>query len=83
MKMYVLEHSKEENVISVKKANKAFQNLNFKEEVTFYNDNYYFCKNRKPLIEKAREIREKWILELEQSALDLERRLEELKEMKI
>jgi hypothetical protein len=63
--MYTLYFQKSEKVIQVSKARKALQNLNFMEEVTRYNDCYFICTNRKPLVEKAKEIKQDWILELE------------------
>jgi hypothetical protein len=62
--MYTLYYSRKEKTIKVTKARKALQNLNFTEEVTRYNDCYFICSNRKPLIEKAKDIQTAWLLEL-------------------
>jgi hypothetical protein len=62
--MYTLYYSRKEKTIKVTKARKALQNLNFTEEVTRYNDCYFICSNRKPLIEKAKDIQNEWLLEL-------------------
>ncbi|MFK4167216.1 hypothetical protein ACI2LM_13300 [Paenibacillus lautus] len=64
--MYTLYHSRKEKVIQVKKARKALQDLEYTEEVTRYNDCYYICLKRDPLMQKGREIKEQWIAELEE-----------------
>jgi hypothetical protein len=64
--MYTLYFSRLEQTIKVTKALKAFQNLNFTDEVTKYNSCYYICSNRNLLIEEAKEIKQIWISELEQ-----------------
>lgn len=74
--MYTLFHDKKGKVIEVKKSRKALQYLDFTEEVKVFNDCYYFCSKRKPLIEKAREIKREWVLELESE-------LNSVKEIKI
>jgi hypothetical protein len=63
--VYTLYFSRSQKTIKVSKAKKAFQNHIFTEEVTRYNDCYYFCASRKPLVEKAQEIHREWISELE------------------
>jgi hypothetical protein len=63
--MYTLYFNRSEKIIKVSKATKALQNLSFTEEVTQYNYCFFICSNRKPLVEKAREIKREWILELE------------------
>lgn len=63
--MYTLYFNRSEKAIKVSKAKKALQNLNFTEEVSKYNNCYFICSNRNPLVEKAREIKKEWILELE------------------
>lgn len=75
-KMYTLYYQRSEKVIQVLKAKKVFQTLNFTEEVTSYNDCYFICSKRKPLIEKAKEIKQGWVLELEEE-------LNSIKEIKI
>ena len=64
--MYTLYHSRKEKVLQVKKAKRALRNLEFTEEVTEHNDCYYICLKRAPLVAKAREIRQKWISDLEE-----------------
>jgi len=63
--MYTLYHRKSERIIEVKKAKKIFQNLEFTEDVKEFNDCYYICSKRKPLVEKANKIKQEWITELE------------------
>ena len=64
--MYTLYVKKEKMIIEVKKASKAMSNCTYTNEVVKYNDCYYLCSNRKPLIEKAKEIKESWISELKE-----------------
>lgn len=73
--MYTLYHKRSESVIKVSKAKKIFQTLSFTEEVDRYNDCYFICTKRKPLVEKAEEIKQRWISELEME-------LESIKEIK-
>jgi hypothetical protein len=70
--MYILYFKRSEKTIKVSKARKTFQHLNFTEEVVRYNDCYYMCANRKPLVEKAQEIKREWILELEDELNSIE-----------
>lgn len=63
--MYTLYVRKEKMIIEVKKASKAMSNCTYTNEVVRYNDCYWVCLNRKPLMEKAKEIKESWISELE------------------
>jgi hypothetical protein len=65
-KMYTLYYKRFEKAIVVSKAKKVFQTCNFTEEVTRYNDCYFLCSKRKPLIDKANEIKQGWISELEE-----------------
>ena len=74
--MYTLYHSKKMREIKVSKASKSLQNLSYKEEITYYNDCYFICLTRKPLVEKAKEIKQRWI-----DALETE--LEEIKQIKL
>lgn len=67
--MYILYHDKKSGKIEVKKPKKILENLNYTEEVTHYNDWHFICLNREPLVEKAREMQQTWIVELE-SALN-------------
>lgn len=64
--MYTLYVEKEKMIIEVKKTSKAMSNCTYTNEVVKYNDCYYLCLKRKPLIEKATEIKESWIRELEE-----------------
>jgi hypothetical protein len=64
--MYTLYFDRSEKTIKVSKARKAFQHLKFKKEITRYNEWHFICANRKPLIEKAKEIQQNWISELEE-----------------
>ncbi|MCA1026986.1 hypothetical protein LCM23_12870 [Cytobacillus kochii] len=73
--MYTLYHDKRTSVIEVKKARKALQSWNYRKEVTKHNDCYFICLTRKPLVEKADEIKLSWILELEE-ALNKVRQIE-------
>lgn len=74
--MYTLYFKREDRDIQVRKAKKALQNWNYTEEVTRYNDCYYICSTRNPLVEKAEEIRKEWIAELEEN-------LRKVKELKV
>jgi hypothetical protein len=62
--MYTLYFSKSEKALKVSKPRKPLQTLNYTEEVTQYNSCFFICSKRKPLIEKAKEIQNEWILEL-------------------
>ena len=64
--MYTLYHDKSKKEIKVSKAKKVFQNLNYTDDVTRYNNCYYICKTKKPLVEKAEEMKRNWIDELEE-----------------
>lgn len=74
--MYTLYVERSKKDIKVSKAHKPFQKLNFTEEIIKYNDCYFLCTNRKTLVEKAKEIQRKWILELEEE-------INSIKEIKI
>jgi hypothetical protein len=67
--MYILYFNKSERKIKVSKAHKSLLNLNYTEKVTQYNDCYFYCSERKPLKEKAKEIKQNWIDELEEGLL--------------
>lgn len=67
--MYTLYHNKEDCVIKLEKAKKIMQNIgNFTEDVTCYNNNYYFCLLRSPLKQKATEMKQEWLKEAEDRA---------------
>lgn len=74
--MYTLYHNKSERIIEVKKATKGMSNCTYTDEVTYYNGCYFICLKRKPLMEKAEEIKQSWIKETEEI-------LKKLKEIKI
>lgn len=74
--MYTLYHNKKSRILEVKKPCVAMQNNTFPDDIAYYNDNYYLCKNRKPLVEKAKEIKQSWIDEVEAE-------LEKIKAIKI
>ena len=66
--MYTLYHDKDNSIIKITKATKAMQNLvgrDYTDEVTFYNNNYFLCLLRKPLKEKAIEMKQEWLEEAE------------------
>ncbi|MBD8836205.1 hypothetical protein IFU39_00030 [Paenibacillus sp. CFBP 13594] len=73
--MYQLYHDKEKSIIEVKGLKKVFQNanLNITDEPYRYNQYYYFCKNRKALVEMGRGIKEEWLKELKASLEAIER----------
>ncbi len=66
-KLYTLYHDKSNYSLKVEKAKAIFARspLLFSDEVTVYNHNYYFCKNRKPLAQKAEGIKADWVASLE------------------
>lgn len=69
--MYSLYYDKEKGIIKVKKTSKILQNVEHKEEVTYYNSCYYLCLYRKPLVELARQMRDEWVEEYEGKINDL------------
>jgi hypothetical protein len=69
--MYTLYHNKRESIIEVKKATKGMSHCTYTDDVAYYNDCYYLCTKRKPLVEKANEIKQSWIDELEQKLADV------------
>lgn len=74
--MYTLYVNRKENKIEINKARNIFQHLNYTDEVTRYNDSYYICSKRKSLKDKAKEVHQEWISELEE-------KLKLVKEIKI
>ncbi|KGR88711.1 hypothetical protein [Lysinibacillus odysseyi] len=64
--MYLLYIKKKENKIKVSKAHKAMQNIAYTDEVIQYNDCYFICNKREPLVEKAKVIKAQWIFEKEE-----------------
>lgn len=65
--MYTLYISQDEQIIKVAKAHKSLQSLAYTEDVVRYNDCYFLCKERKPLVAQARIIQQQWIAELEEA----------------
>ncbi|MFE4571320.1 hypothetical protein [Paenibacillus chitinolyticus] len=65
--MYNLYISKTERKIEIKPLRKVFQNYrdSITDEVTKYNEVYYFCAKRKPLVDFAEQTKQGWIDELE------------------
>jgi hypothetical protein len=61
--MLYFERSKK--VLQITKAKKIFHDLNFTEEVSQYNDCYLYCADRKVLVTKAKDIKQRWISEVE------------------
>ena len=70
--MYTLYHKKDEGIIEVKKAHIGMRDCNYTDDVTCHNDCYYICLKRKPLIEKAKEIKKSWLDELEEKMRKIE-----------
>lgn len=73
--MYTLYFNKPKMIIEVKKASKGMNHCTYTNEAVQYNDCYWVCLNRKPLVEKAEEIKEAWTKELEE-------RIEKVKSIK-
>lgn len=71
--MYTLYVNKMDNKIVVSKASKAMQNAgSYTNEVRQYNLNYLICLDKKPLVEKAKEIKDEWIAEFKSKLEELE-----------
>lgn len=72
-KIYQLYHNKEKATIRVTPMSKMFYHKTYvdqliasaTEEIVYYNSNYFFSLSRKALVQKAREMKEEWIKELE------------------
>ena len=73
--MYSLLIEKDRYKIELKKASKNYSNdryihdWNIKEvgdDIYRVNENFFLCKTRKPLLEKARKLKEDWIIELKE-----------------
>lgn len=72
-KVYQLHHDKSKAILKVSPMSKAFYHMtyvdklltNATEEIIYYNTNYFFSFSRKALVQKAREMKEEWIKELE------------------
>ncbi|GAA4880326.1 hypothetical protein GCM10023310_70650 [Paenibacillus vulneris] len=65
--MYNLYIDKAEGKIEIKPLRKVFYKLkdSITDEVTKYNSVYYFCTQKRPLIEFAEQTKQEWINELE------------------
>ena len=72
-KIYQLYHDKEKGDLRVSPIQRVFDNTYIDKALTdkpqdyiyCYNDCYFFSLSRKDLVQKAREIKEEWIKELE------------------
>lgn len=71
--MYTLFFNKSQKTIKINKANKNMQNQKYTDEVTQFNDCYYLCTTRKPLVLKANELWSEWLKEAEQAVDDIRR----------
>lgn len=70
--MYTLYFDKNRSEIKITKAKKVMQNLNYTDNVERYNNCLYICMKRKPLVEKAKEIRAEWIAEAKENLAKFE-----------
>ena len=82
--MYQLYINKKECRLKVEKLRKTFQNygpliafthISKEDDIYCYNDNYRMCKNRKVLVQLAREIKALWLAE----AIMVVQKIEEIK----
>ena len=82
--MYQLYINKKEYKLEVKKLQKQFQHYgpliafthtSKEDDIYCYNDNYRMCKNRKVLVQLAREIKTLWLTE----AMMAVQKIEEIK----
>ena len=67
--MYELYHDKNKHEIRIKPLRNLFDHVRsqLNETPLRYNDYYWFCTARKPLVELAKKIKDSWIGELEES----------------
>lgn len=63
--MYALYHDRKQKIIQVKKAPKALQDIEYTDEVRYYNNCYFICLKKKLLLQKAEEMKQQWIAEAE------------------
>ena len=72
--MYLLYHDKDNAIITVKKASKAMQDLDYDNtgKVNYFNNHYFICLKRKPLLDKAREMKEQWLEEEKEKIMKIE-----------
>lgn len=66
--MYQLYFQKDECIIQIKKLSKVFNDQipKITEEIFYYNNCYYFCKNRAVLKTKAEEMKQGWLTETQE-----------------
>jgi len=75
--MLELYYNKQECELKIKKDTKLCYGKKHieeikEQEISYFNDCYYIAEERKPLIVKAQEIRNKWIEETKQRLIELE-----------
>ncbi|RDU23412.1 hypothetical protein DWV06_09710 [Anaerosacchariphilus polymeriproducens] len=56
----------------MKKAKKVLQSLNYTDAVSRYNNYYYICLKKKPLVDKAIEIKKVWVEEARKNLIEYE-----------
>lgn len=71
IKVYTL-YIEKPTKLKVMKARKVLQDLDYTDEIKKYNDNLFYCSNRKPLVDKANEIKEEWIIEIKEQLINIE-----------
>lgn len=59
--MYQLFHDKEKCILEIKPLKDVFKNVKITDELLRYNQNYFFCNNRKSLKEFAERMKQEWI----------------------
>lgn len=72
-KIYQLYHDKEKGILKVSPMKKTFFNTYIDKDlanqqqdyILYYNQCFFFSLSRKALVQKAREMKEEWIKELE------------------
>jgi hypothetical protein len=79
--MYQLYIDRKNYKLKVEKIQKQFQNYGpliafahtgKEDDIFCYNENYRMCKNRKVLVQLAREIKDLWLLEVTEQAQKIE-----------
>jgi hypothetical protein len=75
--MLALYYNKSKCELKIQKNCKAMYNQNHIQEIeekgiAYYNSNYYIAEDRKPLVEKAQELRLIWIAEAKTRLTELE-----------
>lgn len=74
--MFLLYANEERKEIKVSKAPKDMQHVYCTNEVHHYCRNHFICTKKAPLVEKAEEIKQRWISQLEKE-------LKKIKEIEI